>query len=57
LETLSVEENKLLYECKVLCNIIMKGIEILIFKSFDIIYNCVKSMVKEWCDTIVTHKI
>ncbi len=31
----------------------MKENEILIFKSFDIVYECVKSMLEEWCDMIV----
>ncbi len=39
----SLKKNKLLYECKTSWNIIMKEIEILIFKSFGVIYNCVKS--------------
>ncbi len=43
---LSLEKNKLLYECKALWNIIMKGIKILVFKSFGVIYNCVKSIVR-----------
>jgi hypothetical protein len=54
--TLLFDKNKLLYECKVLWNIIVKGIEILIFKIFGIIYDYVKSMVREWCGIIVTHK-
>ncbi len=37
LETPSLDENKL-YECKVLWNIIVNGIEILLFKGFDIVY-------------------
>jgi hypothetical protein len=37
LETPSLDENKL-YECKALWNIIVKGIEILLFKGFDIVY-------------------
>jgi hypothetical protein len=35
----------------------VKGIEILIFESFDIVYDCVKSIAREWCDTIITNKI
>jgi hypothetical protein len=42
----SLEKNKLLYECKALWNIIMKEIEILVFKSFGVIYNCGKSIVR-----------
>jgi hypothetical protein len=55
LQTLSLGENKL-YECKVLWNRIVKGIEILIFKDFCTIYESVKSMVGEWCGIIVIHK-
>jgi hypothetical protein len=44
LETLSFDRNKL-YEYKVSWNKIMKGIEILILKGFDIVY--VKSMARE----------
>jgi hypothetical protein len=46
LETQPFEENKLLYKCKVSWNIIVKGIEILIFKGFGIVYDCVKSMAR-----------
>jgi hypothetical protein len=38
-KTPSLDENKLLYECKVLWNKIVKGIEIFFFKGFDIIMN------------------
>jgi hypothetical protein len=48
-------EKILLYECKVLLNIIVKGIEILVFKGFDLVYNCVKFMLGKWCG-IITHK-
>jgi hypothetical protein len=34
----------------------LKRIEISILKSFDIIYECVKFIVEEWCDIIVIHK-
>ncbi len=40
---LSLKRNKLLYECKTSWNIITKGIEILVFKSFGVNYNYVKS--------------
>ncbi len=46
-ETSSLDENKLLYGCKVLWNIFVKEIESLIFKGFDIVYECVKSMIGE----------
>jgi hypothetical protein len=39
------DKNKLLHECKMLWNRIMKGIEILVLKGFGIIY--VKSLVGE----------
>jgi hypothetical protein len=55
LETSSFEDNKLLYECNVLWNRIVKGIEILVFKSFDKGYDCMKYMIAEWCERIVTH--
>jgi hypothetical protein len=35
---------------------IVKGIEILILKGFDIVYVYVKSMVKKWCDILVIYK-
>ncbi len=56
METLSFDETKLLYECKVLWNIIVKGIEILVFKGFGKVYDYVKYMIKEWCGIIVTHR-
>jgi hypothetical protein len=37
-------------------NIFVKGIEILIFKGFGIVYDYVKSMVGEWCGIIITHR-
>ncbi len=40
----SLYRNKLLYECKVLWNKIVKGIEILVLKCFDMFY--MKSMVR-----------
>jgi hypothetical protein len=30
--------------------------EILVFEGFDIIYECVRSTVREWCDMIVIHR-
>ncbi len=47
LKTSLIDENKLLIECKVLWNKIMKRIDILISKSFNIIYVYVKSMIRE----------
>jgi hypothetical protein len=47
LETLSLDENKLLYECKVLWNIIVKGIEILDFKGFGKVYDYVNYTIKK----------
>jgi hypothetical protein len=38
LETPSLDINKLLYECKVLWNEIVKWIEIFISKGFDVVY-------------------
>jgi hypothetical protein len=37
-KTPSFDRNKLLCECKVSCNRIVKGIEILILKGFGIVY-------------------
>jgi hypothetical protein len=54
LETPSLDGNKLLYECKVSWNKIVKGINILVLKGFGIIYG--KFMVGEWCDILVIHK-
>jgi hypothetical protein len=47
LKTLSLDENKLLYECKVLWNIIVKGIKILIFKGFGKVYDYVKYTIRK----------
>jgi len=55
-ETPLFNENKLLYECKILQNKIVKGIEILILNFFCIVYKFVKSMVGDWCDIIIIHK-
>jgi hypothetical protein len=52
----SFDESKLLYECKVLWKKIVNGTKILVFKTFGIVYDCVKSMVEEWCGTIITHR-
>jgi hypothetical protein len=56
LERPSLDVNKLLYECKVLWNIIVKGILILIFKRFGIVYDYVKYMVGEWCGITIIHR-
>jgi len=53
LETPSFDRKKLLYECKVSCKKIVKGIDILILKIFGIIY--VKSMVRKWCGILVIY--
>jgi hypothetical protein len=45
LETPSLDRNKLLYECKISWNRIVKGIKILILKGFDVVYE--KSIVGE----------
>ncbi len=55
-KTPSLDENKLLYKCKVLWNKIVKGIEILIFKGFGKVYDSVKYMVEKWCGIIVTNR-
>jgi hypothetical protein len=39
-----------------LWNKFMKRIEILILKFFDIIYVCVKSIVKKWCDILIINR-
>jgi hypothetical protein len=36
--TPSFDKNKLLYECKISCNIIIKEIEILVLKDYDVVY-------------------
>ncbi len=54
LETPSLNKNKLLYECKVSWNIIMKRIEIFVLKGFDIIY--VKSILEKWCGIPIVYK-
>ncbi len=43
----SLKKNKLLYECKASWNRIMKRIEIIVFKSCGVIYNCVKFIIKK----------
>lgn len=35
---------------------IVNETKILVFKTFGIVYDYVKSMVEEWCGTIVTHR-
>jgi hypothetical protein len=47
LETLSLDENKLLYELKISLNRFVKRIESFVFKGFNIDYKCVKSMIKK----------
>jgi hypothetical protein len=54
LETPSLDRNKLLYECKVSWNRIVKIIEILVLKGFGVVY--VKSMVGKWCDILVIYR-
>ncbi len=53
-KTFSLDRSKLLYECKISWNKVAKGIEILIFKGFDIIY--VKSIVRKWCGILIIHR-
>ncbi len=53
-KTFSLDTIKLLYECKVSWNIIVKRIKILVLKGFGVVY--VKSMVKEWCGILVIHR-
>jgi hypothetical protein len=45
----------MLYEHKVSWDKLVKIIKILIFNFFDIVYECVKSLIREWCDIIVIH--
>jgi hypothetical protein len=54
LETPLLDRNKLLYNVKTLWNRIVKGIEILVLKGFNIVYE--KSMVGELCGILITHK-
>jgi hypothetical protein len=54
LETPSLDKNKLLYECEVSWNEIVKGIKILVLKGFGVVY--VKSMVGEWCGMLIIHR-
>jgi hypothetical protein len=54
LERLSFDKNKLLCEYKISWNRFVKGIEILILKGFNIVYE--KSMVGELCGILITHK-
>ncbi len=54
METPSLYKNIFLYECEDSWNKIMKGIKILVFKSFNIVF--VKSMVGEWCEILIIHK-
>ncbi len=53
-KTLSFDRNKLLRECKVSWNRIVKGIEILVLNFFDIVYE--KSMVGKWCGILIIHR-
>ncbi len=54
LETPSLNRNKLLYECKISWNKIVKRIEILVLKGFGVV--CVKFIVGEWCDILIIHR-
>ncbi len=54
METPSLDRTKLLYECKISWNRIVKGIEILVLEGFDAVY--VKSMVGEWCGVLIIYK-
>jgi hypothetical protein len=51
---LHFDKKKLLYECEVSCNRIMKGGEIFVLKGFGVLH--VKFMVREWCGILVIHK-
>jgi hypothetical protein len=53
-KTPSLQRNKLLYQCKISWNRIVKGIEILILKKFDIVYK--KIMIEKWCGILLIHK-
>jgi len=55
-KTSSLVENKLLHKWIFLWNKIVKITNILIFKFFDIIYMCVKLMVRKWCDILLIHR-
>jgi len=52
-KTPSFDRNKM-YECKVSCNKIVKGIQILVLKGFGVLYE--KSMVGKWCGILVMHR-
>jgi hypothetical protein len=47
-------DKKKLYGCEVLWNIMMKGWEIFVLKSFGVVH--VKFMVGEWCGILVIHR-
>jgi hypothetical protein len=53
-KTFSFDKNKLLYECKVSWNRIVKGIEIFVLKGFGVIY--VKSMIGKWYGILIIHR-
>jgi len=46
--------NKLLYECKISWNRIVKGLEILVLKGFGVVY--MKSMIGKWCGLLIIHR-
>ncbi len=54
LETPSFDGDKLLCECEVSWNRIVRGIEILVLKGFGIVY--MNSMVGEWCVILIIHR-
>jgi hypothetical protein len=56
LERPSLDENKLLHECKISWNRIEKGIKILVFKGFSKGYDYVRYMVRKWYDIIITYR-
>jgi hypothetical protein len=47
--------DNLLYKWKVLCNKLAKGIESLIFKGFDIVFEC-GFIVRKWFVILIIHK-
>ncbi len=54
METPSFDRNKLLYECKVSWNRIVRGFEILVLKGFSVVY--VRSTVGKWCGILIIHR-
>ncbi len=49
-----LDRKRLLFECEVLLNRIVKGVKIFVLKGFDIVH--VKVMGGEWCGIVIIYR-